>query len=130
MMKALRREKGFTLIELMVVVAIIGILAAIAIPQFATYRQKGYDARAESDIRNGATAEEAYFASNGTYLDLASTSGPSRPTTLPGFSISDTVSVQYSNSNGNYFTGTTKSGLGSGVTCNWNSSSGGFTGCS
>lgn len=129
-MKRIRSSAGFTLIELMVVVAIIGILAAIAIPQFSAYRQKGYDARAESDVRNGATAEEAYYATNGTYIDLAATSGPAKPTSLPGFTISDTVSAQYTNSSGTSFTGTSKSSLGSGVTCNWNSNSGGFTGCS
>src|SRR5262249_60000327 len=62
-----RDEKGFTLIELLVVVAIIGILAAIAIPQFSAYRAQGYNARASSDLRNLATAEEAYFAANASY---------------------------------------------------------------
>ena len=63
-MKRLRleSESGFTLIELLVVVAIIGILAAIAIPQFSAYRKRGYEAQIKSDLRNAATAEEAYFA--------------------------------------------------------------------
>jgi len=60
----LRSEAGFTLIELLVVVAIIGILAAIAIPQFSAYRKRGYEAQIKSDLRNAATAEEAYFAAN------------------------------------------------------------------
>jgi len=61
-MPKLNKKKGFTLIELLIVVAIIAILAAIAIPQFASYRVKGYNAAASSDIRNGKTAEEALFA--------------------------------------------------------------------
>src|SRR4026207_1095420 len=58
----LKSESGFTLIELLVVVAIIGILAAIAIPQFSAYRKRGYEAQVKSDLRNGAVAQEAYFA--------------------------------------------------------------------
>ena len=58
----LRNESGFTLIELLVVVAIIGILAAIAIPRFSAYRKRGYEAQIKADLRNAATAEEAYFA--------------------------------------------------------------------
>jgi type IV pilus assembly protein PilA len=127
-MKALG-SKGFTLIELLVVVAIIGILAAIAIPQFSLYRAKGYDARAESDVRNGATAEEANYATYGSYVGLTVVTGPVKPTTLPGFTVSATVSTAFVDKT-TYFTGTATSSAGTNITCNWDSNGGGFTGCS
>jgi prepilin-type N-terminal cleavage/methylation domain-containing protein len=70
-----RSEEGFTLIELLVVIAIIGILAAIAIPQFAAYRKRGYEATLKTDLRNAATAQEAYFAQAQTYVSGALSSG-------------------------------------------------------
>ena len=66
-MNKMRDEKGFTLIELMIVIAIIGILAAIAIPQFSAYRKRSYNASANADLRNAATAQEAYFVDESTY---------------------------------------------------------------
>jgi type IV pilus assembly protein PilA len=57
-----KRESGFTLIELMIVIAIIGVLAAIAIPQFSKYREMSFNAGALSDARNCYTAAQAYFA--------------------------------------------------------------------
>jgi prepilin-type N-terminal cleavage/methylation domain-containing protein len=58
----LTNKKGFTLIELMIVIAIIGILAAIAIPNFIEYRNKSYCSRAESDANNIAAAISDYFS--------------------------------------------------------------------
>jgi prepilin-type N-terminal cleavage/methylation domain-containing protein len=66
--RMMRKNEGFTLIELMIVIAIIGILAAIAIPQFSAYRVRSYNAAAEADLRNAATAQEAYYVDKQTYV--------------------------------------------------------------
>lgn len=58
---------GFTLIEILIVLGILGILAAIAVPQFSAYRQCAFNISAKSDLRNFKTALEAYRSENQVY---------------------------------------------------------------
>ncbi|MGD2154158.1 MAG: prepilin-type N-terminal cleavage/methylation domain-containing protein [Gemmatimonadales bacterium] len=63
----MRNQSGFTLVELLTVILIIGLLAVIALPRFVNTREKAYYSAMRSDLRNLATAEEDYFAANLTY---------------------------------------------------------------
>jgi prepilin-type N-terminal cleavage/methylation domain-containing protein len=90
----IRSRTAFTLIELLIVVVIIGILAAIAIPKFANTKSKAYRTSMVSDLRNLVTAEESFFSDSthyGTAAELTtarfqSTTGVAVPTvvTSPG----------------------------------------------
>jgi type IV pilus assembly protein PilA len=70
MFKALRKQEGFTLIELMIVVAIIGILAAIAIPNFLQYQLKSRQAEAKTNLQAIKTSEVAFQAERGCYIGV------------------------------------------------------------
>jgi prepilin-type N-terminal cleavage/methylation domain-containing protein len=65
-LKGAAGDRGFTLLELIVVVAVLGILAAIAIQQFSLFRSRATDAAMRSDLKNAALAMESYY---GEFLD-------------------------------------------------------------
>lgn len=73
MLKAIRRgldrDEGFTLIELMVVVMIIAVLIAIAIPSFLGFRKSAQDRSAQSELRNVLLSEKAYWLDQGDYTE-------------------------------------------------------------
>ncbi len=79
------RASGFSLLELLVVVAILGILVAAALPRFAEFRAAAYDSRSQQDLRNLAAAEELYRATSPTYADDTAL--------LTGFAASEGVEV-------------------------------------
>lgn len=66
----LRKAKGFTLIELMIVVAIIGILAAIAIPNFVKFQCRSKQSEAKNNLKALYVAEESYRAENDEYASI------------------------------------------------------------
>jgi type IV pilus assembly protein PilA len=70
MFKALRKQEGFTLIELMIVVAIIGILAAIAIPNFLQYQMKSRQSEAKTNLQAIKTSQVAFQAEQSCYLGI------------------------------------------------------------
>lgn len=114
-------SRGFTLIELLTVVAIIGVLAAIAIPQFLTYRQRSFDATAQTDLRNAATAEEAYYINHFVYVSCSSAADCKSK--LPGYDGSTGVNIAMTAASQS-FTGTSTHIRGTGKVWTFDSTAG------
>jgi len=77
-----KRREGFTLIELMIVVAIIGILAAIAIPNFLRFQLRSKTGEAKANLAAIRTAEEGYFSEYSVYVGQAAPWPTANPTNL------------------------------------------------
>src|SRR5512143_4375602 len=69
MFKFMHNRKGFTLIELMIVVAIIGIMAAIANPNFLKYQAKSKQSEAKTNLKGIFTSETSYFGEQNNYTN-------------------------------------------------------------
>ena len=93
------RAEGFTLVELLITIVVLGILVAIAIPQFHYTRERAFIATMKHDLRNLTTAQEAYFADNQIY----SSSVGSLTT---GMKVSANVSLSISNATAGGFDAT------------------------
>jgi len=97
-----RGQQAFTLIELMIVIAVIGILAAIAVPQFITYRARGFSASANSAVRNAYTASQAFYSDSpgGTIANEATLSiygyrsDVGIPLTIGGGGMINSITIQ------------------------------------
>ena len=121
MIRSFSKKEGFTLVELLIVVAIIGILAAIAIPQFAAYREKAYCSQVKSDLANLAISEEAYFTDFDIYqTTVASVTGFAQTSNV-------TIAIASANTRSEWSATGTHQNCGAGATIyTWDSDAGGL----
>jgi prepilin-type N-terminal cleavage/methylation domain-containing protein len=83
---------GFSLVEVLVVIAFIAVLAAIAVPHFASVTERAHDATVKSDVRNAMSAEEEHYDAFGEYVEFTATD--QERVSPPGYSPSAGVTIE------------------------------------
>ena len=117
-----RGESAFTLLEILVVMSLVAIITAFAVPQYNSYKKKAFDLRAQNDLRNAALAEEAYFLDAEEYLSCKDAACLQ----LPGLgALSDGVTLSM-NAFDTGFSGESSHPKGSGKVFRWDSDKGGM----
>jgi len=124
----MRRECGLTLVELLVVVAIVGLLAGIAVQSYAAYRQRAYDAQVLSDIGNARVAEEAYYSQSQVYRPVPAVTGGPIVVEMPGFVVSASVTIEVTVPAPDNFVVVGTSSKGSGLTFTYDNTVGRIVG--
>jgi prepilin-type N-terminal cleavage/methylation domain-containing protein len=99
------RSTGFTLIEMLIVVVVIGILAAIAIPKYSRMRERAFIAAVTSDLKNLASQQEIYHSDNQVYAGTV--------TDVTNFTLSEGVTIAINEADG---TGWAATGVHAGLT--------------
>ena len=110
------QQAGFTLVEILTAISVIGILAGIAIPQYSAYRANGFDKRAWADLANVALAEEAHYSDNDAYI---SCDHDTCPTVLDGLGPLSNGVVLNVVVSGDSFTATATHPQGTGRVYTW-----------
>lgn len=97
--KILGGQQGFSLVELMVVVAIIGVLSALAVPRFRVFQAKARQAEAKTNLSHIYTLQQAYHGDNDVYVNLSTTgfsgSGTNCPDNDLGFELNPCEKSRY-----------------------------------
>jgi prepilin-type N-terminal cleavage/methylation domain-containing protein len=107
------RSAGFSLFELLIVIAVVGILAAVSVPRFADFRATAYDSRSQQDLRNLASAQELFRATNEEYA--------AEVEALSSFRASDGVEISIESADRTTFRATARHPAGATV-YTWDSS--------
>lgn len=119
---AVKNSRAFTLLEILIVLTIVSILTAVALPQYNDYKKQAFDARSISDLRNVAISEEAYFMQTEKYLSC----NGDTCTILPGMAAVSKGVLLSVQAEPEKFTATSSHPKGSGKTFKWDSSRGGM----